>query len=153
MLRSQNYFVKISKNLMTVKNYSKIISLMIFLVALVQWDLLNIGFKGMEATSLKAASQPLLLILSRFQSLKIYLSVDHNLTLNQSTQELYTVVKLLLLTLWSVVISYVKKSFFLTLRKFLTFSCFILTSKLWQFFVWISTSCWLRRMYVFIFSS
>ena len=109
---------------MTVKNYSKIISLMIFLVALVQWDLLNIGFKCREATSLKAASEPLFLILSRSQSLKIYLSVDHNLTLNQSTQEIYTVVKLLLLTLWSVVISYIKKSFFLTLRKFLTFSVF-----------------------------
>ena len=109
---------------MTVKNYSKIISLMIFLVALVQWDLLNIGFKCREATSLKAASEPFLLILSRSQSLKIYLSFDHNLTLNQSTQGLYTVVKLLLLTLWSVVISYVKKSFFLTLRKFLTFSVF-----------------------------
>ena len=109
---------------MTVKNYSKTISLMIFLVALVQWDLLNIGFKCREATSLKAASEPLLLILSRSQSLKIYLSVDHNLTLNQSTQEIYTVVKLLLLTLWSVVISYIKKSFFLTLRKFFTFSVF-----------------------------
>ena len=50
--------------------------------------------------------------------------VDNELTLTQSTQRLYTGVKLLLLNTWSVVISYAKKSFISTLRKFLTFSVF-----------------------------
>ena len=82
LLRSQNYFVKISKNLMAVKNYSKIISLIIFLIAQVQSDLLNIDFKRRKATTFKAAFEPLLVILRKSQSLKRYLSVDNNLTLN-----------------------------------------------------------------------
>ena len=115
---------------MTVRNYSKIKSLIIFLIVPVYWDLLNIGFKCREATSFEAASEPLLLLLSKSRSLKRYLSVDNNLTLNQSTQRLYTGIKLLLLNTWSVVISYVKKSFVLTLRKFLTFSVFYFDLKI-----------------------
>ena len=67
---------------MAVKNYSKIISLIIFLIAQVQSDLLNIDFKRREATTFKAAFEPLLVILSKSQSLERYLLVDNNLTLN-----------------------------------------------------------------------
>ena len=67
---------------MAVKNYSKIISLIIFLIAQVQSDLLNIDFKRRKATTFKAAFEPLLVILRKSQSLKRYLSVDNNLTLN-----------------------------------------------------------------------
>ena len=99
---------------MTVKNYSKITSLIILLIVPVHCDLLNFGFRCREATSFKYASKPLLLILSKSRYLKRYLSVDNNLTLNQSTQRLYTEIKLLLLNTWSVVISDVKKYFILT---------------------------------------
>ena len=44
-----------------------------------------------------------------------------------------------------------KKSFFLTLRKFLTFSVFHFDLKIVAIFVWISISCWLRRICVFFF--
>ena len=105
---------------MTVTKYSKINSLIIFLIAPVHWDLLNIGFKCRKATSFEAASKPLSVILSKSQSWKRYLSRD-NLILNQSTQKLYTGIKLL-----HVVCGYIKceKYFILTLRKFLTFSLF-----------------------------
>ena len=86
--------------------------------------LLNISFKCREAAPFEAASEPLLLILSKLRSLKRYLSIDNKLTLNQSTQRLYTGFKLLLLNTWSVVISYEKNSFFFTSRKFLPFSVF-----------------------------
>ena len=109
---------------MTAENYSKITSLIILLIVPVHWDLLSFGFKCSQATSFKAASKLLLLILSKSRYLKRYLSVDNNLTLNQSTQSLYTGIKLLLLNTWSVVIPHIKKSFILTLRKFLTFSMF-----------------------------
>ena len=62
-----------------------------------QRDLLNISFKCREATSLKAGSEMLLLILSKYQSLERYLSVHNNLTLNQSAQRLYTGITWLLL--------------------------------------------------------
>ena len=52
-----------------------------------------------ETASLKAASEPLSLTLSKSWSLKRYLSVDKKLTLNQSTNRLYTGVKLLLLSM------------------------------------------------------
>ena len=74
---------------MTVKNYSKFNSLIIFLIAPVHWDLFNIGFKCTEATSFEAASKPLLLILRKSRSLKIFLFLDKNLTLNQSNQIIY----------------------------------------------------------------
>ena len=89
---------------MTVKNYSKIISLIIFLIVPVPCDLLNIGFKYMEVTFFEAASEPLLLILSKSRSLKKYLALDNKLTLNQNTERLYTGIKLLLLHTCSVVI-------------------------------------------------
>ena len=93
---------------MAVKNYSKINSLITFLIFPVHWDLLNIGFKCREATSFEAASEPLLLTLSKSRFLKRYLSVDNNLTLNQTTQRLCTRTMLLLLNTWSLVISYEK---------------------------------------------
>ena len=109
---------------MTVKNYSKINLLIIFLIAPVHCSLLNIGFKCRETTSFEDASELLLLILSKSRSVKVYLSGDNRLTSNQSSQRLYTGIKLLLLNTWSVVILYVNKSFILTWRKFLTFSVF-----------------------------
>ena len=72
---------------------------------LVKWDFFNISFKRGGATSLKATSKTFLLSFSKSQSLKRYLSVDNNLTLNESTQRLYTEIKLLLLNTWPVVIS------------------------------------------------
>ena len=100
---------------MTVKNYSKINLLIIFLIAPVHCSLLNIGFKCKETTSFEDALELLLLlVLSQSRSLKIHLSADNMLTLDQSTQRLYTGIKLLLLHTWSVVILYVNKSFILT---------------------------------------
>ena len=93
---------------MTVKNYSKITSLIIFSVVPIHWDLLNVGLKCREVTPFEAASEPLLLILSKSQSLKRYLTVDNKLTLSQNPQRLYTEVKLLHLNKCSVVISYEK---------------------------------------------
>ena len=109
---------------MAVKNYSKIKSLIIFLIVPANCSLLNIGFKCRQTTSFEAASELLLLILSKSRSVKVYLSGDNRLTPNQSTQRLYTGIKLLLLNTWSVVILYVNKSFILTWRNFLTFSVF-----------------------------
>ena len=98
--KSENYFVKNCKSLISVKNCCKITSLIVFLIVPVHWDWLNIGFKCREPTSFMATSEPLLLILSKSWSLKRYLSVGSKLTLNQSTQRLYSGVKLLLLNTW-----------------------------------------------------
>ena len=118
----------------TISVSCQLTSLIIFLIVPVHWDLLIISFKCREATSFKAASEPLSLTLSKCRSLKRYLSADNKLTLNQSTKRLYTGVKLLLLSMWSVVIHYVKififeihylfdiQKVFKTFRKFLTFS-------------------------------
>ena len=108
---------------------------MIFLIVPVHWDLIHIDFECREATSFEATSEPLLLILSKPRYLERYLSVDNKLNLNQSTQRLLlglpeskyseTITRVKLFSFEHVVfISYVKKSLFLTLRKFLTFSVF-----------------------------
>ena len=52
----------------------------------------------------------------------------------------------------SAVIQYIKKSFFLILRKILTFQQFIFTQRMLQFFVWVSVSCWLRQCMFFFFN-
>ena len=136
---------------MTVKNYSKITSLIIVLIVPVHCDLFSFGFKCREVTSFETASEPLLLILSKSRYLKRYLSVDNNLTLNQSAQRLYTGIKLLLLNTWSVVISYVKKSFILTVRKFLTFSMFHLDLKIVVIFCLDFDFMLVEENYVFLF--
>ena len=97
---------------------------MIFLIVPVHWDLIHIDFECREATSFEAASEPLLLVLSKPRYLERYLSVDNKLNLNQSTQRLLLGLSYFLLNTLFVFISYEKKSLFLTLRKFLTFSVF-----------------------------
>ena len=69
---------------MTVINYSKITSLIIFLIVPVHLDFLNNVFKCEKATFFGAAFEPLLLILSNSRSLERCLSEDNELTLNQS---------------------------------------------------------------------
>ena len=128
---------------MTVKNYSKITSLVIFLIIPVHWKLFNIGFKRREAASFEVAFELLLLIVSKYRFLKRYLvdlSLDNKLTLNQSVQGLCN---LIFLNTWSVVISYVKRSFILTLRKFLTFSAFHFGLR---WLAWLKWNCFFNRL-------
>ena len=150
LIESQIYFsLKNYKSVTTVINCSNITLLTIVSIVSVHWDLLNIGFKCRKATPFGTASEPLLIILRKFRSLERYLFVDNKLTLNESPQRLFTGFKLLPLTRWSVVISSLKRSFFLTLRKFLTFSGFYFDLKTVVVFIWISISCWLRKMHFF----
>ena len=105
------------KSVTTVINCSNITLLIIVSVVSVHWNLLNFSFKCGVATPFGAASEPPLIIFSKFRSLERYLFVDNKLTLNQSPQRLYTGFNLLSLTRWSVVISSVKKIFLFDFKK------------------------------------
>ena len=110
---------------MTVINYSKITSLIIFLIVPVNLDFLNTVFKCEEATFFGAAFEPLLLILSNSRSLERCLSEANKLTLNQcpiTDYVLGTRVRLLPLNKWSVVIS-CKKTFLFDFEKVFNVFC------------------------------